>query len=86
MTRPLCVSQSCHYTRVLIITYLLQLTWMTHPAILYPPGSKQTCMNRPNREELSLRMVLALPKASRIVLASRICCWTQVEMFAVTLK
>ena len=25
-----------------------------------------------------------LPKASRIVLASKICCWTQVEMLAVT--
>ena len=31
-------------------------------------------------------MVLALPKASRMVLASRICCWTQVEMLAVTLQ
>ena len=44
-----------------------------------------TCMNRPNREELSFLMVFALPNASRIVLASRICCCTHVEMFAVTL-
>ena len=42
-------------------------------------------MNRPNLEELSFLMVLALPNASSIVLASRICCCTQVEMLAVTL-
>jgi hypothetical protein len=42
-------------------------------------------MKRPNLEELSFLMVLALPNASRMVLASRICCWTQVEMLAVTL-
>ena len=47
---------------------------------------KGTCMKRPNREELSFLMVLALPKASRMVLASRICCCTHVEMFAVTLR
>ena len=33
---------------------------MTHPLILNLV-SKQTCMNLPNLEELSLRMVLALP-------------------------
>ena len=33
---------------------------MTQPLIL-KCGSKQTCMNLPNREELSLRTVLALP-------------------------
>ena len=42
-------------------------------------------MNRPNLEELSFLMVFALPNASRIVFASRICCCTHVEMFAVTL-
>ena len=42
-------------------------------------------MNRPNLDELSFLMVLALPNASSIVFASRICCWTQVEMLAVTL-
>ena len=46
---------------------------------------ESTCMKRPNRDELSFLMVLALPNASRIVLASRICCCTHVEMFAVTL-
>ena len=34
---------------------------MKHPFILYFE-SKQTCMNRPKREELSLRMVFALPE------------------------
>ena len=63
----------------------LILTCITQPAIL-KPGSKQTCIKRPNRDELSFLMVLALPKASKIVLASRICCWTQVEMLAVTLE
>ena len=48
-------------------------------------GWKATCMNRPNLEELSFLMVFALPNASRIVFASRICCCTHVEMFAVTL-
>ena len=65
---------------------MFYLTCITHPAILNPPGSKHTCMNRPKRDELSFRMVLAFPKASRIVFASKICCWTQVEMLAVTLK
>ena len=48
-------------------------------------GWKVTCMKRPNLDELSFLMVFALPNASRMVLASRICCCTHVEMFAVTL-
>lgn len=36
--------------------------------------SKQTWMNFPNLDELSFRTVFALPNASRIVFASRICC------------
>ena len=46
----------------------------------------QTCINRPNRDELSFLMVLAFPKASKMVFASSICCCTQVDMLAVTLK
>ena len=46
--------------------------------------SKQTCMNLPKRDELSFRTVLALPKASRMTLHSRICCSTQFEAEEVT--
>ena len=44
----------------------------------------RTWINLPKRELLSLRTVLALPKASRMVLASRICCSTQVVTLEVT--
>ncbi len=43
-----------------------------------------TCINFPKREELSLRTVRAFPKASRITLASMICCSTHLVKLLVT--
>ena len=43
----------------------------------FPPAVNQIRMNFPNREELSFLMVLAFPNASKIGLASKICCSIQ---------
>ena len=46
-------------------------------SLCLPDLLKWMSMYFPNRDELSLRIVFALPKASRIGLASRICCSIQ---------
>ncbi len=48
-------------------------------------GARKSPTNEaPNEVIPSLKKNAYSPKASRMVLASRICCWTQVEMLAVT--
>lgn len=56
---------------------------MMHPRIIHLE-SKHTCMNFPNRLELSFRIVFAFPNASRIVFASRIWFSTHVLTLDVT--
>ena len=47
---------------------------MMPPPVIDPLLSKLIVINLPKRDELLLRRVLALPNASRIGFAARICC------------